>query len=442
MTLSKEKVLDFASGAGFVVLFPGFFLYHLGVAYDAIPAFAGGLFGYAALFLFPLFILTIPKVWKQNRTSPYFWVLLSLMVYVSVLAFLHFSLGTSHGVGLATVQTLETVVLWGALFFVGFFLPWQSRFLQRSILLFAIGLLLFLIFFVISTGSVMLDARRVSSADGVATYQGFARSAVASGLFLFAVYAGIRAKAVVLIGSGFVLFLLGARSELFGFLASVSVLSLIYSLRSVRYLFGFSVAFIVLTTAAWFSLDYLLMSRQLQVLDIEASSSWIARMELQQIAVQQISENPLFGQFGGHIANGDVGSYAHNWLSAWVNFGLLGVILYLFLVCVAAIRSGARVWGEKRGAIDWELSFLVNGLVLILVLVAKSVFWPLPALGWGLYLAAVARERVIRVYVSPVVLEGHHQAAPARAEPRERRASKKPAQGIACCQSPAGDLVG
>mgnify|MGYP006331453811 FL=1 len=61
------------------------------------------------------------------------------------------------------------------------------------------------------------------------------------------------------------------------------------------------------------------------------SSSVMARSELSDAAIVTIVENPLLGDYGSYAlaTGGGVGSYAHNLLSAWVDLGVFGFILYV-----------------------------------------------------------------------------------------------------------------
>jgi O-antigen ligase len=176
-------------------------------------------------------------------------------------------------------------------------------------------------------------------------------------------------------------------------LAVTLILGFLYSLTSVRYLLIVLLAFFGISIAVWVGFDHLVTSRQAEVFDLEEASSWVARMELQERAIAHILESPVLGQFGGHVEFGKTSGYAHNFLSAWVNYGFFGVALYLYLIVVATVGSGLKIWKKKTVPAYWELTFLFNAVSLILVFVSKSVFWPVPALGWGVYALALILDR-------------------------------------------------
>jgi hypothetical protein len=61
------------------------------------------------------------------------------------------------------------------------------------------------------------------------------------------------------------------------------------------------------------------------------------------------------------------------------------------------IGSAFRVLrGNGRDSLA-GFSFMVNASVVVLLAVAKSIFWVVPGLGWGLYLALLLRaDREVR----------------------------------------------
>lgn len=128
-------------------------------------------------------------------------------------------------------------------------------------------------------------------------------------------------------------------------------------------------------------------SRQFEVLDLARSTSWSERLQLSEFAWRQISEHPIMGVFGGHYyANdkGELGSYAHNILSAWVSFGFFGFAMYLALASWAFIAS---IIGFARSSTPlWRLSLYLNAFSFILIIFAKEFLWATIALGWGTYI--------------------------------------------------------
>ena len=132
----------------------------------------------------------------------------------------------------------------------------------------------------------------------------------------------------------------------------------------------------------------LFSSRQLSVTDLSMDTSWLMRQELRLHAIETIRENPIIGNFGSHAELGSSAHYSHDVLSVWVNYGILGFLIYFGLVVWATVVSGYKIFNSDVENTYWVLSFLINLTVLILILTSKSAFWSIPGLGWGIFLAA------------------------------------------------------
>lgn len=410
MVLSGDALTTRVSAMGIFVLFPGFILYHTLVAMGLIPALLGGLFGVVSVLLFVVYCALLPSqaYGLFATTRGYAAITLAFFAYVLLWATAHYGLVGGDLMRAALVQTIETLVLWLVLFVMGFRVPLASPRLARAFWVAFALIAAYLLFHVATTGQWMFFARRMVEAeasDSVSTYQGYARSALVLLVLLVAVSERAVVRAGLIVLGAFVMFVLGARSELYAFLALSAVLLMLWAGLSVKYmltLIAVAAALIVLVATQFESLAG---SRQLQVFDLSANSSWLARQNLGQRAVDQILASPLLGRFGGHIASADMtGGYAHSMLSAWVNYGLLGFVLYVGLTASAFLGAAYRMLVVDDRATWWVFAFSLNFVCLLLLVLAKPVFWPLPALGWGAFanaLAATRQELSEEVYRHP-----------------------------------------
>ena len=375
------------------------------------------------------------------------WVLVFLF-YTSVWTIAHYLLLDGNHISIAAVQSLETIIFWSALFLTGLFLPIESRFLRWSLgISFAI-ILVYLLYFYVNTGANAYNAQRLyGNTTDVSTYQGFARSVLFTLLLLLAVFNSFRARAAFILGGVFILFMLVSRSDFYAFLALSTVLCIICGIKQHRYLLLLLVVcmevLLLATPDILPRIEVFLearvsekaepaprtdrlpgdddsaqapakpappvgqagtqpapgrakalprLSRQWEVLNIPSSKSWAGRLALQKKALEQIAENPLIGKFGGHVltedtgkfAKGHRGRYAHNALSAWVSYGLAGFLMYASLTLFGFLIPARQVILKQQDIPLWTFAFMLNFVCLLLIIVSKPVFWPLPALGWGL----------------------------------------------------------
>jgi len=400
---SRLAISRMAAEIGFYVLFPAFFFYNLGASAGVITRIAGGLFGWATVILAVVFAFNVPTIiatcGRSGKNVLFVFVL--LLVYCSSWVLINYYFTNAEYREQAAFRALAMLCAWFALFMIGILLPLEScRF--RSLLvvwLLAMAITTFILF---DRDTMMFYANALYDVfdDGGATYQGYSRSALLTSLFVLAMYSSFRIKALIVVVSICLLFLLGTRSDFFGFIALVAVLLVLHSSKSATRL----IAMIVLASGAgtYFAAHVtdLSGSRQLEVLSLDQSDSWQVRKALEATAIKQISESPLLGVYSGSFQVGATLSYAHNALSAWVEFGAVGFLLYVGLVIYCAFFSFRRYILESFGATAWSFPFYVNFVALLLILSSHPVFWTVPALGWGLVINALVREKLVMRYES------------------------------------------
>ena len=434
-------VVSIIAVAGFFLLFPGFLFYHQLVAMDIIPPFAGGLFGYVSLgtLLVFLALLAWNTDWLAQVAKNYYVLfVLAFLLYTSAWTLAHYLLLDGDYITKASLQSVETIILWSCLFLIGLLLPLEASFLRWSFFISCLIILAFLVNFSISTGADIYIARSVyGNTTDVSTYQGYARSALITLLFLLAVFTTLKARAFFILAGVFVLFLLASRSDFYAFLALSVGLCVILGIKNPRYFLILALlclelvvlakpeaparllAFIELPSseeadkaansgkpASAPAADESLAApapapppaksphphRIVQALDLTSSKSWISRQYLQQVALGQIAEQPLLGNFGGHVTGNHTGRYAHNALSAWVTYGLVGFLMYASLTLVGLSIPAWKVVLQQQDTPLWTFALMINFVCLLLVVAAKSVYWPLPALGWGVLAQALVNS--------------------------------------------------
>lgn len=370
------------AGAGFVILYPIFFFYHYLVGMQLIGPILAGLYGPASLTLSAIFL--IPLALLLRRTTFFAAAFYTLIVYCSVwIVYFGFISRDLFVIDEINEQHMSLIVSWIALFSIGLFVPVEStRFGWITFGMFA--LMTAAVLFNFDTDYMMF---RVLAADEdtVASYQGFSRSYFFVSLLLLA---SARTRPLIIglwLVSAVCLFAIGARSEFAAFII-VTVCAVLVRQR------GSPFRTTALVGAITFAGVYVLGftdrfsgSRQLNLLDLAADNSWNAREAMMNFALWQINESPILGIYGGHYLYDmmNVGSEAHNFLSAWVSFGLLGVLLYLGLTLAALWIAGTRFFANP-GDIRTRFALLVAASVAILSLTSKSVFWGEAALAWGI----------------------------------------------------------
>ncbi|MDZ3831673.1 MAG: hypothetical protein U0S50_07635 [Sphingopyxis sp.] len=381
-----RKFLYVVSAIAFTILFPLFFFYHFSIANGYIAPIFGGLFGPATVFFLPFLILSLfnflrqPEIVEEKLIVFLFFGLVSWSIFwIALHAFFYPDDPAHQGL-------IQTCVFWISAFSIGVFFPIYSDRMKIFVALLWAGIVFLSVGFV---DAAMLMTEGTSEES--ATYQGLARSLMITSFFVLSCMrqTGIRwAFAGISILS---LFLIGARSELYGFIGAYTVFEFVLNRNSIISRAGFAVALFVIVAVVANNFEYLSVSRQFEVFNLSDSASWQARQYFQTFAIFQIKSNPIFGVYGGHFVLGE-GDYAHNALSAWVSLGLPGFLLYVFLCAVGSVSSLRCLIGNPSSRLA-RMAAMVNFATALLIIASQAVFWEVPGLAWGLALAALVERR-------------------------------------------------
>lgn len=390
-----SKVFSCLNLSFFIFLYIGFVLYNVLVGYGYFPAFFGGYFGLFTL-LHLLFLLPFVFFSNINRLSHNGLVFLAgLVLYIlytsSIAVYCYFVGGPDVRLGVEQHFVYVLTLLSSVALFYG--ADFYGKKTKMFMFLWLLVSFLFLILYIVSSGKPMFYMRDIASIEDVtaiSTYQGFSRSFLVVGFVLLAASFGVRQYLILCAVLVFVLFVLGSRSEFVAFLFSSGLFFISFLRYRTTYLklLFFALPFFLFVFLMYEDVvSYFQQSRIFQLIDIGAASSWQVRGELQAIAINQLTDNPFFGFFAGHIlATGSSGGYAHNILSAWVNYGLLPFFLYVLLTSFPFVWSAHQVFLKKNVSKWMILCFFMSSASMLLLIFTKSVFWFFPGFAFGLYL--------------------------------------------------------
>lgn len=398
-SLPFEELGTAITTVGFGLLFPGFFLYHFAASAGLFPRFLGGWFGPVSVVILAAFsVLLILAPWRLRGRSLFVFLLFAILI-LSVLGWLaaHHVLGAGYqGDGVIQRQVLALVALWLTLFMMGLYWPEDSSLLTR-ILAIALPVMVGLTVLNADFESLLFSlAYQNTGQENVTTYQGFARSLAITAIVLLSIRSDSRLLLPAVFATAVGLFLIGARSELYSF-AMVSPLLAWYGYESRRRftLLVTGAGAILLTTLVVSNWETLTSTRPLQVLtSLEEIGSFQQRRAFLIGGLRDITSRLLTGVYAGQYAQfGSSGAYIHNILSAWRQFGVGVFLLYAGLTVPSSIVSLRYLLRDEAPSELWRVSLAFNVFATVLVLASKPVFWPFPALGWGLVASGLLRSR-------------------------------------------------
>lgn len=375
----------------FLLLFPGYFLYHYAVGRAYILPVLGGYFGIvAALLLVPLAISNLKLVVKNFDLPVLIFFFIILLTFI--VTFTHYAAAYP-------IKFYEEMFVWsisGAVFnLVCFFLA--TRLDIHRVAKYGYWLIFLMVSIVISNigdrGIFYLKAEADNLSDIVSGYQGFARSIVVTLLITCAYYfnRGIRFYSLVIFGL-FGLFFNGARTEFILYIFVLVLIKFFYSIRSFKALLNLLLLITISVFVVVISIDYLPDSRMLLLLDFSSGSSGEIRWRQIVFALEKISQNPILGDYGSYVELGSVGSYPHNVLSAWLNLGLVGFFLYIVLFMALWITVLYDFLNKKNDEyFKIFLFFLV--FVTVALIVSKNHSYMLVGLLVGFYVQYCNKRR-------------------------------------------------
>lgn len=381
-----------------ILLFPCFYLYNAGLANGWFPQFLGGWYGPVSLIIGLPFLLYLAIDIIRFRGRVRGWVGISVCIIVSyyyVWASIYTLSDSVYGQAVAMyLYVIEFLLLWFVTYTAFRHFNYSST--RVAWLLFALWVAIFVIAVAGQQNGMYYAASSEDSGDmlRIASYQGFARSALVVTALIMVRLSGL--KMILFALSAFVLlFLLGARTEFVG-VALIIFMSFIAGrghLLAKACMLIFAAILSISLIAHFSTLIY--HSRIDNLFHLEKDASWQTRQLFGSYAEATIHSHWLLGAYGSEIQHGGMGSYAHNALSAWVSFGLLGFLLFvgLNLACVGymlivTIKSGLRT----TGLVQFALVMAIYAVVCMTF--AKSVSDPIFAVSWGATAAVVAKRGV------------------------------------------------
>ena len=363
-----------------LLLFPGFFFYHTAVAVDLMPPVIGGFFTPIAILIL---IIYLPLYFIFNcKLSKVFLLYFSFFIFWGFYVFIEYVIKYRlNNLGLLSWGLVAVITNVTSYITMLHFNLNDKKTVKYFFISFIIMCLIVL--FYSNNGRFYLKAE--TDIDGVASYQGFARSLLFVFYVCYVAYNNQRNKAIVMIISTIILFMNSARSELIFFIVSIFIFNFI-NLRKDKFTVILNLFLITLVSI---NFDYILAkfssNRLFELMHISKSTSFEGREEFAKKAWQVIQDHPLLGDYGYYIDIYGIGSYSHNILSAWADFGILGFIFFLGISLYLLIFFINKIIFKASSDKSIQLLFLFSSTLLLGYLTAKDYSFMFFGLSLGLY---------------------------------------------------------
>jgi hypothetical protein len=375
----------------FLAAFPGYFFYHVIKSTTLIPYigwFSVVLALYVAIWLMQMGV----SILKKSRISvtplvsvPFWFLAVSMLFIISANLVAN---DLSHVTTSASISTLMVVVWMIALFQIGRNIelePSGNFACQMGLITLVFAICAFKFFDPLS-GSMVMPLLDEDNRQG-ANYQGMARSVICTAIVLFPFINRQWYRICLMTVTSATLYKIGSRTELALYLLTFPIFFIVHHPRLTPLIAALSV--LAGSTAVLLSGIDIIPAIE-NYLNSDASLN--ERSILLEQGLSGIQQSPLLGDFLGQVRDfGDVGYYIHNALSMWQQFGVFGFSIYIYLIMISLLISYLLL--VKRRVNPYTEALIgLSVISLIGVITTKSIFWPVPALAWGLAARALTNQ--------------------------------------------------
>ncbi|MDR7334734.1 O-antigen ligase family protein [Roseateles asaccharophilus] len=373
----REQRSDTLAMLSFVLLFPAFFYYQSAVAVGFVSNFLGGYFTAGAAVTLPLLLAALssaPYLRKISSSAP-----TTLFAAFMVIFGGYVVVGGLTGANPEITSTYFAYLFkFTAIFLTATLVNGQSPSFQRLCQLLFLGV-------VVTALTTAADGKFLAAAitsalggDFFLDYQGLAYAYIVMLIFA-APSLKYMLRLCLYAASVVALFLIGARSEFAGFIVIALVIEFCKARSRPRFVLTLGIMAGVAALAFVQLADTFADHRIFALLEVDADQSVIERNDLQEDAVATIEQNPIFGKYASY----EQGHYAHNILSAWVDFGLLG---FLILAGFLATMLGTQLRMFRTHARHdlYVQSLACTVFTVLLMLVAKHYTYQMIPVAAGL----------------------------------------------------------
>lgn len=206
----------------------------------------------------------------------------------------------------------------------------------------------------------------------IISYQGFAMILVVLSSILFSTtHNSFISNNLIVVASLIALFLNSARTEFVIFFISIYLYLFIFDFKRTLFKIILIIPLLIIIIIYLDLLSYLHNNRIWEFIDnFESSSSLNARFETIIYAFETINNNFLLGEYASYIYTMGLGYYAHNLISAWVDLGLIGFLMYLSVLIILFYKL--IIYRKYNNLPEYILFFVFFVFYTLAILVSKD----------------------------------------------------------------------
>jgi hypothetical protein len=375
-----------------MLMFPVYFFYQLALAKGLIPALLAGYTGVVGVALLPVALLA--RYCYQQTITMIDRIFFTILIVWLLTAFAHFFVGNAVD-NYELLSFSFTAIAVSFVYYTAALLAEPASGAMKTLVL---VLLFAMVASVVATSQQVtfhsLRSEALTETDHVTSYQGFGTALFVTGAVAVSAASTALCRWSIYIGCLIALVINGARTEVvlffvvIPFVLGVITLSTgrgVTQLLLVAGVLGGGCAVLFWGFQGFTPSD----NRVIGLRFVDEDLSAIMRQDLNAAAVQSIHANPIVGEFGSYVdVFGGLGYAAHNLLSAWVDLGMLGFLLYIIALCVMTyVLIATAHYRHCVNSHEWKFAAICAVAVAIGFMISKGYYWPM----FGLACGAVSR---------------------------------------------------
>ncbi|MBL1420838.1 MAG: hypothetical protein COC24_010045 [Alphaproteobacteria bacterium] len=350
----------------FVLLIPAYFFYIALNSFGVIGNFLGG---YLPIMMSCSFVFLAFIYLRNFKTNIIDTVFIVFVLYSAVLVF--FTAATS----IMSQEELYfhiSTILYSCVYFMLFKeIDYKSKIFNSMILISILAMIIIVLSSIVNgTLSLSTNLKYGASEEGLTNYQSLAVSFI----LCAAIYLNSDAKMIYKICISIIcivtLHFIGARSEFFAFIIILFSTGYLDSDSKIKYLLILLIMSIIsiLTILLLFQVEQFDLGHN-RIVDLimngSQATSNLSRDVILDEGIEIIQQSIWFGDMNGYSE----GRYIHNILSAWQDYGIIGFLIFLFLIGISLKLAVSLVLNsQKQNAQkpNLALSLLLYSVFLLL----------------------------------------------------------------------------
>jgi len=326
------------------------------------------------IFLFLFFSLVMFIVFLKKKYS--FIVLRNSLIFFFLIILCVIVIISNNTEGYNFIFNLSKIFFYIVYFFTGFFFFGLEK--RKKIVMFFWSFMIINLFFHYDFNSLRISLQGFDeNLEGVYLFLGDSFA-----LWSILVLSFLQKKpffsVCIVYSSTVCLFSFISRTALYSFILVVPIV-VYFTKKSIKYYFIFILISIFLFSTEHYDYINELNSRMFAFQNLDKDRSVITRSYLLKEGLSGIERKWFIGDYLGQLRYGNLGSYIHNYLSLWRQFGLIPFVCFCFLL----LYSTTKAWKiyfklKKENVISPEIFFLITGgaFCLIEILFARSYTSP------------------------------------------------------------------